>query len=60
MSLQDSVSSAQQTVLEGKQREEEKVRTRLAALSDRLQKLNKEAVALVCLALGLPPAHVCE
>lgn len=34
-------------MLEGKQHEEERVRAKLAALSSRLQELNKEAVALV-------------
>jgi len=45
--LQESVSSAKLAVLEGKQHEEERVRAKLAALSSRLQELNKEAVALV-------------
>ena len=45
--LQEGVSSAQKAVLEERQQEEEKVRTKLASLSTKLQQLSKEAVALV-------------
>ena len=42
------MSSAQRAVLEERQREEERVRARVASLTTRLQQLSKEAVALVC------------
>ena len=46
--MKDGVSSAQRAVLAERQREEERVRVRVSALTDKLQQLNKETVALVC------------
>lgn len=46
--VQNGVSSAQRAVLDERQKEEEKVRLRLATLTGRLRQLSKEAVALVC------------
>lgn len=45
--LQEGVSSAQKAQLEERQKEEEKMRNKLASLSAKLQQLSKETVALV-------------
>ena len=48
--FQEGVSAAQKAQLEERQQEEEKVKSKLAALSAKLQQLGKETVALVCVA----------
>ena len=57
--LQDGVTSDHGAALEQRQQEEERVRSRLAALSSRLQELNREAVALVSGKAACSTVHVC-
>jgi chromosome segregation ATPase len=46
LSLQDGVGAAQRTVLEERQQEEERVRAKVASLTNKLQDLAKDTVAL--------------